>query len=71
VSAHLGDPALTVAGVQEVRAAFVSSGALDAVEAMIDERADCSRTALGRVPLQEPAAEVLEALVGTATARQA
>ncbi|MFL6099662.1 MAG: polyprenyl synthetase family protein [Actinomycetales bacterium] len=71
VSVHLGDPALTDAGVQEVRAAMVSSGALDSVEAMIDERAERARAALRRVPLQEPATEVLEALVGTATARQA
>jgi geranylgeranyl diphosphate synthase type I len=71
VRRHFGDPRLSAAGVDEVRGALLSSGALEAVEAMIAERATRARAALASIPLEEPGREVLEALVDTATARQA
>jgi geranylgeranyl diphosphate synthase type I len=71
VAHHLGDPDLTVEGVEEVRGALLSSGALEAVEAMILERADRSRAALAEVALEDTARLVLDALVETATARSA
>jgi geranylgeranyl diphosphate synthase, type I len=71
VRRHLGDPVLDAAGVEAVRAALVSSGALDAVESMIDERADRARLALDGLDLVDPARAVLAALVDTATTRHA
>jgi geranylgeranyl diphosphate synthase type I len=71
VTQHLGDAALDETGVGEVRAALVSSGAYDAVESMIEARAEQARVALSAVPLTDPARTVLAALVDTATSRQA
>jgi geranylgeranyl diphosphate synthase type I len=67
---HLGDPDLTHAGVTEVREALFDSGAVAAVEAMIDTRARLATEALGGIALAEPARSVLAALVETATDRQ-
>ena len=71
VHRRLGDPTLDDAGVRTARTALVDSGALAAVEAMIDDRAEHARRALDRLPLTEPARDVLLALVETATARHA
>jgi geranylgeranyl diphosphate synthase type I len=71
VRRHLGDPGLDDAGVQAVRSALVDSGALAAVESMIEARADQARQALDRLTLREPAAAVLAALVEIATDRHA
>ena len=70
VRRHLGDPDLTHAGVTEVREALLDSGAVAAVEAMIDARARLATEALRGMALDEPARSVLAALVETATARQ-
>jgi geranylgeranyl diphosphate synthase type I len=71
IDRHLGAAGLGAGGVEEVRAVLVSSGAYDAVEAMIEARADQARLALAAVPLEETARAVLAALVDTATSRQA
>jgi geranylgeranyl diphosphate synthase type I len=71
VARHLGDSALDANGVDEVRAVLVSSGAQEAVESMIDARAAQARAALSAIPLADGAGAVLDALVETATSRQA
>jgi geranylgeranyl diphosphate synthase type I len=70
VHRHLGDPGLDEIGVQEARAAIVASGALDAVETMIAERAERARVALAASAVREPARAVLAALIDSATDRQ-
>ncbi len=67
----LGDPALDEPGLAAVRRAIEESGALAAVEQMIDVRARAAADALAAVELPDPAAGVLAALVQTATVRQA
>ncbi len=54
-----------------MRAAIEDSGALAAVEDMIEQRAATAADALAAADLPEPAAGVLAALVRTATVRQA
>ncbi len=71
VERHLGDPELDDDGVGEVREALQSSGALDAVESMIEERAGAASAALALTEVCEPARGVLSALIWTATSRQA
>jgi geranylgeranyl diphosphate synthase, type I len=71
VSRHLGDPDLDETAVAAVRDVMTASGALAAVEAMIDDRAAQARAALGALALAEPAGSVLASLVETATIRQA
>jgi geranylgeranyl diphosphate synthase, type I len=71
VRSHLGDARLDDSGVRAVRAAIQGSGALDAVESMIEDRASAASAALVGLGLGEPAAGVLAALVQTATSRQA
>ncbi len=71
VRRRLGDPALDDDGVASVREAIVASGALAAVEAMIDSRARESARALAGSPISQPARDVLAALIDTATSRQA
>lgn len=71
VRRHLGAPDLDGAGVLAVREAFEASGALAAVEQMIDERASAAASALAATELAEPAGQVLAALIQTATSRQA
>jgi geranylgeranyl diphosphate synthase type I len=70
VRSHLGNPALDEAALESVREAIRASGALDAVEAMIQDRAVTAAEALAATSVLEPAAGVLAALVQTATSRQ-
>ena len=65
----LGDPALDPAGVDELRDVLVTTGALRAVEELIDELVDRSRAALAGARVAEPARAVLAELVDAATAR--
>jgi geranylgeranyl diphosphate synthase type I len=65
----LGDPALDASGVDALRDVMVSTGALRAVEELIDQLVGISRTALAGTEIDEPAREVLSGLVDAATAR--
>ena len=67
LSSRLGDPALEPAGIARLRSLIVASGALDAVESLVAERAAAAMEALDPVP--EPARGVLERLVTAATQR--
>jgi geranylgeranyl diphosphate synthase type I len=71
VDGHLGVADLDEQAVTEVRQAITDSGALAAVEAMIEDRAAQARSALAGLRLAEPADDVLAGLVDTATIRQA
>jgi geranylgeranyl diphosphate synthase type I len=66
---RLGDPALDVDGVQELRDIIVSTGALDHVEALIGALTAQAFQALESPFVQEPAREVLHGLAIAATAR--
>jgi geranylgeranyl diphosphate synthase type I len=68
---HLGDPHLEAYGVAAVCEAIEASGALAAVEAMIEARAAEAVAALEVTAVDDTARAVLAALVETATARQA
>ena len=67
---HLGDPSLDRDGVEKLREVIVDTGALGAVEQLIDSLATQSVEALSTVDLAEPAASVLTDLVAAATARK-
>ena len=67
----LGDPGLDAHGVETLREIIVSTGALDAVEQLVDELVATSQAALAAVELDGPARGVLSALVDAATARAA
>jgi geranylgeranyl diphosphate synthase type I len=71
VRANLGDPGLDAAGVAELREVIVSTGALAAVEALVDDLVARSRAALAAAHVVAPARAVLEGLVVAATARAA
>jgi geranylgeranyl diphosphate synthase type I len=71
VRRHLGDARLDDSGLRAVRTAIQDSGAVDAVESMIEDRAAAASTALAGLGLGDPADGVLAALVQTATSRQA
>jgi geranylgeranyl diphosphate synthase type I len=66
----LGDAGLDSAGVAELQAVIVETGALDAVERRIDERTRLALGALERAPIEPEAREVLAELAVAATARQ-
>jgi geranylgeranyl diphosphate synthase, type I len=65
----LGDPALDAAGVEALREVILTTGALDAVEELIDDLVDESRAALTAATVADPARDVLLGLVGAATVR--
>jgi geranylgeranyl diphosphate synthase type I len=65
----LGDPGLDSHGIETLREIIVSTGALAATEALIDELVAESRAALATADLGEPARGVLAGLVTTATSR--
>jgi geranylgeranyl diphosphate synthase type I len=67
----LGDPGLDADGVGALREIIVSTGALDAVEQLIDSLVAESRAALSTAGLDEPARSILADLVTAATARAA
>jgi geranylgeranyl diphosphate synthase type I len=69
VRALLGDPALDVAGVDALREVIVSTGALTAVEELVDELVAQARGALAAADVAPPARDVLDGLVLAATAR--
>jgi geranylgeranyl diphosphate synthase type I len=71
VQRSLGNPQLDDRSLAAVRQAIEDSGALAAVEEMIEHRAQAAASALATADLDEPAAGVLSALVRTATVRQA
>jgi geranylgeranyl diphosphate synthase, type I len=65
----LGDPGLDAAGVDSLREVLTSTGALDAVEELIDQLVETSRAALATARLDDPARSVLVGLVDAATER--
>lgn len=67
---HLGDPSLDPEGVAMLREVIVDTGALSAVEQLIDALAEQSVAALTTVNLNEPTTSVLTDLVTAATARK-
>jgi geranylgeranyl diphosphate synthase type I len=67
----LGDPALDEDGVAVLREVFVETGALDRVEAMIEDGVRRCRAALAAAPVPEVVRAALEELVVAATARTA
>jgi len=67
----LGDPDLEAQGVADLRQVLVETGALDAVERLIDELVGRTRSALAEAWLHDPARRVLDELVEAATARSA
>ena len=67
---HLGDPGLDDAGVAELRAVIAASGALEAVERLIETRTAAALAALADARGLDPvAAEVLRDLAVAATSR--
>jgi len=70
VRRHLGDPHLSLDGVEQLREVIEQTGALRRVEALIDQLMDTSLSALQTAPVQEPAREVLQQLAVAATARR-
>ncbi|WP_125777336.1 polyprenyl synthetase family protein [Antribacter gilvus] len=71
VTRRLGDPALTDDAVAELRGTIVGSGALDAVEAVIDELATRAHVRLAAAGLAEPGRTVLADLAHAAVDRAA
>jgi geranylgeranyl diphosphate synthase type I len=67
----LGDPDLDAAGVDRLREVFLATGALRAVEELIDELVEQAVGALDAAGTAAPAREVLLDLVAAATARSA
>jgi geranylgeranyl diphosphate synthase type I len=65
-----GDPGLDDDGVAALQTVLVDTGALRAVEGMIDRLADEARSALGASATAEPARRVLERLVDASTVRR-
>lgn len=66
---YLGDPSLSAEGVNVLREIIVDTGALLAVEELIDDLVDRSREAVTSAGVDQPAAGVLHDLVSAATAR--
>jgi len=66
----LGDAGLDPAGVAELQAVIVDTGALDAVERRIEERTRLALEALERAGFDDEAREVLAGLAVAATSRQ-
>jgi geranylgeranyl diphosphate synthase type I len=69
VTSLLGDPELDPAGVEALREVLVDTGALAAVEKMIDELTEQAHRALDLMEPADPARAVLTELVTVATAR--
>jgi geranylgeranyl diphosphate synthase type I len=69
VTQHLGDPHLDAAGVDALREVIVDTGALAAVELLVDQLVDQSLAALAAADIADAARGVLEGLVAAATAR--
>ncbi|MGZ4624944.1 MAG: polyprenyl synthetase family protein, partial [Kineosporiaceae bacterium] len=69
VTRLLGDPVLDAAGVDALREVLVDTGALAAVEVLIDELVDQALAALAATDVVPSARSVLEGLVSAATAR--
>jgi geranylgeranyl diphosphate synthase type I len=66
---HLGDPRLDPHGIDVLRQVIVDTGAVQAVEQLIDSLVDEAAAALEAAPLDEPTRGVLGGLVDAATAR--
>ena len=66
-----GSPGLNEDQIGWLRGVCTDSGAVDRVEAMIDERVAAARKHLAGIEVEGEAAEVLRALIGVATARAA
>ena len=66
----LGDADLDAAGVADLQAVILETGALDAVERRIAERTELALEALDRAEIEPEAREVLAELAVAATARQ-
>jgi len=71
VRSLLGDPGLDASGVEALRDVIVSTGALTAVEELVDSLVAECRAALAAADVPGPARAVLEGLVVAATARAA
>ena len=69
VRRYLGDPHLDEQGVAALREVIEQTGALDAVEVLIEQRTSEARAALAAAPLESAAADVLDALAVAATSR--
>jgi geranylgeranyl diphosphate synthase type I len=65
----LGDPELDTGGLEALREVLVETGALGAVERLVDELVEQAQTALATTDIAEPARPVLEELVAAATTR--
>jgi geranylgeranyl diphosphate synthase type I len=65
----VGDPDLDERDLEGLRAVLVDTGAVERVEAMIDERLEQALAALDAAPVTAEAAEVLRDLATAATAR--
>ncbi len=73
IAERLGDPGLDPAGVAALREVLIDTGAVDAVEVMIEERVRAARAALAAFdapPGTQEALTVLDALIDAATARE-
>ena len=66
---RVGDPDLDVDGVQELRDVITATGAAEAVERLIEERADAALAALERTAMNGEARAELAALATLATRR--
>ena len=66
---YLGDPHLDEQGVAALRKVIEQTGALNAVEVLIEQRTSEARAALAAAPLESAAADVLDALAVVATSR--
>ena len=71
VRRHLGDPRLDAEAVATLREVIVATGALAAVEQLVDDLVAQAREALAASDVAEPARSVLAALVQAATERLA
>ena len=71
VRRHLGDPGLDAEGVAALREVIVATGALSAVEQLVNDLVSQARAALAASAVAEPARSVLAALVHAATERLA
>ncbi|MGZ4602506.1 MAG: polyprenyl synthetase family protein [Kineosporiaceae bacterium] len=69
VTRLLGDPVLDAAGVDALREVLVDTGALAAVEVLVDELVGQALAALAATDVVPSARSVLEGLVSAATAR--
>ncbi len=65
----LGDPGLDGHGVDTLREILIETGALDAVETLVDDLVSSARAALAGLGVAEDARAVLDGLVDAATAR--